>query len=74
MKIEKDIPMPTSKYRGGKHSFYGFDSFEVGDSILIIDPDRFSKARQAARKWNQRHESKFTSRTVPEGIRIWRIS
>ena len=77
-KIEKNIPIPESKIR------YGIDSqwrnLKVGESFLIpckTVPERryyASCVLQAARLGKNRgFTGKLTTRSLPEGVRVWRI-
>lgn len=64
--IEKGIPIPD-----GINSLYPFRQMEVGDSFLI----RGKTASQVAGAVNSakiRTGWKFKTRTIPEGVRVWR--
>lgn len=78
MKIEKGISVPPVLHSGGakkgtKRAIW--HKMEIVDSVLIGSPgdksDKYTSQQAYARKctgW------KFTSRTVPEGVRIWRTA
>lgn len=69
MNIDKGIPIPPRNHGAG---VYGFGQLETGDSIFFSGKGHNSKVAAAARKWNQRHESKMVCRREGDGIRIWR--
>lgn len=74
MKIEKGVPIPSSKrgIPGG-----GFrESMEVGDSYLCPSGTKQSSASSSAIRWakDRGYKWKFTTRQQPDGtIRVWRI-
>lgn len=61
--IEKNIPFPEK---------YPFRVMEVGDSFLV--PDKFEVYRLRSIMGHHHRNSglRFTTRTVAEGIRVWR--
>jgi hypothetical protein len=75
LRIEKDIPVPSSLGRRFSPEAYPFAYMEVGDSVLIpwvaqeAHPDTAAKWRQIVRKYP---ETKFVTRSLDEGLRIWR--
>lgn len=78
--IEKNVPI-TPKHRAGEdmESRYPFRSMEPGDSFLINATGELEKKRAlrrvcaAIKRYVRRHEGHFTSRTVEDGIRVWRV-
>lgn len=73
MKIEKNIPIPT-----GKATKYPWAEMEVGDSFLF--ECEYSNSKQTnlhcnAIGWSKRNriESKYVTKKVDGGVRIWRI-
>jgi hypothetical protein len=75
-RIEKGIPVPSSYGRRFCPEAYSFAYMEVGDSVLIpwvaeeAHPDTAAKWRQLLRNYT---EMKFTTRSLDEGLRVWRI-
>jgi hypothetical protein len=65
-KIDNDVPIPEP--RGA--SKYPFRSMEVGDSFLAEDKRAGAAASFFARR---NKEYRFACRSVPGGLRIWRI-
>jgi hypothetical protein len=73
-KIEKDIPLKEPK-----KSDYPFQKMEVGDSFLIeAEKSEFKKHRAALftaiYRLNTKagDQIKITTRTVEDGLRVWR--
>ena len=68
IKIEKGIPIPEPE----KPRKLIFDEVEVGDSFVIQEQDPITK--MLFRSYAQiRPEKEFTSRTVADGVRVWRV-
>ena len=72
MKIDKGIEMPENRTR-----WAFLANMEVGDSFLataetITHPHR---ASAKASMWAIRNKNgwRFTQRTTPEGVRVWRV-
>lgn len=70
MIIEKNVPVPTARSARAK---YPFKEMDVGDSVLIPDESKAKAAVNAAFMVGTRDGKKFTSRSTPEGVRIWRV-
>jgi hypothetical protein len=76
LRIEKGIPVPSSYGRRFSPEAHSFAYMEVGDSVLIpwvaekAHLDTAAKWRQLVRNYT---EMKFTTRSLDEGLRIWRI-
>ncbi len=77
-KIDKGIPIPT-KAGGGVPSKYPFRAMEVGDSFLAEAPEGMSRRQlriavtSAAAYQQTTYGTKFSVRTVSDGIRCWRV-
>jgi len=70
--IDKNVPVPDS--RTLKSTRYGFDKMEVGDSIFIPSDKPLPGIHSAPCYYAIRHPgTKFTTRKVEGGYRIWRI-
>jgi len=83
IKIEKNVPMPV-RARGAE-SPYPLLEMKVGDSFLIRCADkkeaekrRMNVANAAChlRKWRAPTHGAFriTTKILPEGVRVWRIT
>ena len=68
MKIEKGIPIQVFKRSLVSNTL---KEMEFGDSVLIPKEDIFT--RQRFHKVAARINIKVFSRTVKEGVRIWRV-
>lgn len=68
--IDKNIPIPYKHYLGG--SKYPFHKLEVGDSFLLPDSIGAKAFRTSATQYGKRHNMKFLTRKVENGVRIWR--
>lgn len=79
IKIEKDIPIPVTEIK------YPFDKMDIGDSFFIPENDKKVRFKiQCAvrsyfniyrKKTNFIVEStmKITSKSLEDGVRVWRI-
>jgi hypothetical protein len=65
--IEKNIPMTIGK------KLYPFDLMEVGDSFFVpgTTPKAMTYPLAAYQKRNA--STKFTTRSVDGGVRLWRV-
>lgn len=77
--VEKGIDMPPRC--GGRRPVYPWEDMAVGDSFLIeceVNPGtRGAKAVDAGRQWairQGRPDITFASRSVPGGVRVWRVA
>tara|TARA_R110002049_G_scaffold135140_2_gene294637 strand:+ start:172 stop:381 length:210 start_codon:yes stop_codon:yes gene_type:complete len=68
MKIEKGIPIQVFKRSLVSNTL---KEMEFGDSVLIPKEDIFT--RQRFHQVAARNNIKVFSRTVKEGVRIWRV-
>ena len=80
-KVDKNIPIPDNNTRKSKYDF-PFAYMDINDSFLIeatkdseVDSIRGS-LHYALNKFNKQNNSniRITTRTVPDGIRVWRIA
>lgn len=69
-KIEKDVPVKEASNRASK---YPFKDMEVGDSFFVDDASLRGPIQNACRAYGARNFSKFVTRTVSNGFRVWRI-
>jgi len=68
-KIEKGFSISTAAYGSGV-SKYPWLAMEIGDSFFSAG----KSVQQAAASWNRDHpDTKFTTRSVEGGCRVWRI-
>ena len=72
MKIQKGIPIPEARL--GRPTKHPFADMEIWDCYEVTDPDQMKRAVNAAHQYGARHGMKFSTRTTPEGLRIWRIA
>lgn len=71
--ITKEHPIPDDSGVHGRTK-YPFAIMEVGDSFFVPREKAGVNTVDSARRKASRHlRRKFTLRTLPEGIRIWRI-
>lgn len=68
--IEKGIPVP--KNRKGVKRGYPFESLGVGDSFLVTDR-KITTMSSACQQKSKGMGKKYIARTVPGGVRVWRI-
>ena len=81
IKVDKNIPIPGINTKKSKYDF-PFAYMDINDSFLIEE----TKDNEAALtrgsllyaliKFNKQNNSniRITTRTVPDGIRVWRIA
>ena len=80
-KIDKNIPIPAVNTKESKYSF-PFAYMDINDSFLIEAPKDNEVALKrgsllyALNKFNKQNNSniRITTRTVPDGVRVWRIA
>lgn len=70
-KIEKDIPIPPKGRPKGTYK-YPFVFMEVGDSFFVKG-GLMKRISVSARGYSIRTGHKYASRTVPGGVRVWRV-
>ena len=80
-KVDKNIPIPDVNIKKSKYDF-PFAYMDINDSFLI-EETRDNEAAlirgsllYALKKFNKQNNSniRITTRTVPDGIRVWRIA
>lgn len=71
--IESGIPIPVPE-RGRKTRYPFLREMEVGESVLITDPD-VTRLRLANRlsQLGKITGRRFTQRACADGIRVWRV-
>ncbi len=77
-KIDKGIPVPTTRAIRSRAGKYPFPSMSAGESFFVDDEDPRG-VRNSAYGWGKRHGAKFhfdmeTSPEGVEGIRVWRVA
>lgn len=72
-KIEKGVPILET--RGTRTEEYPFRDLEIGDSFLIPSPSSKEKQSILSQAYNRgkKLNRRFVTRTVPEGLRVWRV-
>lgn len=72
-KIDKNIPIPPKSY-SGRVAKYPTAQLEVGESFMIPNSElSSSKHKGGIYNVSAKTGRKFTTRTYPEGVRIWRV-
>jgi len=66
--IESGIPVPNDNIR--RRARYPFRLLEVGDSFFVPK----ANVRNLAACWNRCRPMRFTAKTFPDGVRVWRIA
>jgi hypothetical protein len=68
--FETGVPKPN---KGNIN--YPFRDLKIDESVLFLCPkDKKVLARKAAYRCANYHKWKIVVRTLPEGVRVWRIS
>ena len=70
IKIEKGIPLPASGKGAPKYPYVGC---EVGDSFFVPGKKPVHMSGHCSSVRRRYPERKYISRTVPGGVRVWRI-
>lgn len=71
MKIDKGIPIPNSHFNGKTSTLV---SMAVGESFLVSsNQDEKQRWRNIIKQVQQTRGGRFATRTVDDGMRIWRI-
>ena len=81
IKVDKNIPIPTNNAKKSKYDF-PFAYMDINDSFLIeATKDNEvalirSNLPHVLNRFNKQNNSniRITTRTVPDGIRVWRIA
>lgn len=82
MKIEQNIPLPAARRTpAGYASKYPFAKLTPGNSFLISLPTDPKKAKRKRLTISclmayhaRKRGTKYASRRLPDGLRVWRIS
>jgi hypothetical protein len=80
MKIEKGIPAPAFGRGRRKMDFaIPFDQMEIGDSVLVTDPENkssnlFSLVKVRAHRHGKDNARQYTTSKQEGGVRIWRTA
>lgn len=74
--IEKNVPVPTTDSRG-RPNLYPWGQMQVGDSfaVPISAENKVAMRRRlwaGARRYGKANGIKFTVRTLPGLLRVWR--
>ena len=76
--VERGVEIPPPQ--GGRKPVYPWVEMARGDSFFIAHEGpaagvRGAKAVDAGRQWAKRQgrDIEFTSRSVPGGVRVWRV-
>jgi len=67
--IESNIPMPAPRVRRNTGLLGDMRNLEIGGSLLTTDV----RITQVGSYYRHLAPQKYTARTVPEGVRVWRI-
>ncbi len=73
--VEKNIDMPSNLGRKKKYNF-PFSDMEIGDSFFVSGVGRTGEIESAKFQMTsikKKSSIEFTSKTYPDGLRIWRI-
>ena len=76
--IEKNIPIPPEK-GPGRPTKYPLDSMTPGDSFFVACAGEqrqiiAEQVRSAVFAYKKRRGGAFTTRCLPDGIRVWKIA
>ncbi len=82
MQIEKNVPLPPRTYnKAGRNTRYPFPKMGIGDSFLLklpADPKK-AKAKRSVISClmiyhSRKRGTKYASRSIAEGLRVWRVA
>lgn len=73
MHIDKRTPIPTTSGRG-RSPVYPLDRLAVGESFLCPPEVRAHNMRMLVQYHQKKHSKRYTTRTTPEGLRVWRTA
>ena len=82
MQIEKNVPLPPRTYnKAGRNTCYPFPKMGIGDSFLLklpADPKK-AKAKRSVISClmiyhSRKRGTKYASRSIAEGLRVWRVA
>ena len=72
IRIESGIPIPAGA-PASRELLYPFGQMRIGDSFLVLGGDPKIVAREIA-KAKKRMQTKYCSRSVEGGMRVWRLA
>lgn len=70
-KIESDIPIPRSRFRGGPAAT--FHEMKIGDSVFFDDKKKAAQFANTGRSCGARHGLRCMIRAVEGGWRVWKV-
>lgn len=70
-KIERGIPIPP-RNRGTRDPKYPFRDLRVGDSFYVPNK-KVQDLSRVAQYWAHKDNTKFSFRSIDDGVRCWRI-
>jgi len=82
VQIEKNIPLlPRTHNKAGRNARYPFPKMGIGDSFLLklpADPKK-AKAKRSVISClmiyhSRKRGTKYASRSIAEGLRVWRVA
>jgi hypothetical protein len=82
VQIEKNIPLPPRTYnKARRNTHYPFPKMGIGDSFLLklpADPKK-AKAKRSVISClmiyhSRKRGTKYASRSIAEGLRVWRVA
>jgi hypothetical protein len=78
VRVEKGIPLPVR--RVVRDPIYPFDKMQIGESFFVEETNTLARYRLHGRLANHKAQSQahrdgavFTIRSVPGGVRVWRL-
>lgn len=75
MQIEKNIPLPPRAYdKAGRNARYPFPDMEIGDSFILKLSAKRSVISCLMIYHSRKRGTKYASRRLPEGLRVWRVA
>lgn len=72
--VDKGVPLPNPRVRGGKLIKYPWDELQVGDSFFVPTGSvkNIQVMRSNCHQRSQRSKHRYIVREVTGGYRIWR--
>jgi hypothetical protein len=82
VQIEKNVPLPPRTYnKAGRNTRYPFPEMGIGDSFLLklpADPKKAKTKRSVISclmiYHSRKRGTKYASRSIAEGLRVWRVA
>ena len=72
--IERDVAVVPKRKKRRSNIKYPFDSMKIGDSFLVPSEDSHRSVSIAASNYGKAYGEVFVTRTVEDGVRVWRIA